>query len=116
MRIQPIRYREGGSDGRVRQLVGTVEFETVRLDYGIISGDQLAIWNWLDGNRKSQRDQRSVMIDLLGADAADVYGYVLEEAWICEWKLAPLDSLGREFAVETIAFAYESISRASAAR
>ena len=80
MRIHPIRYREGGSDGRVRLLAGPVDYPDVRLEYGIISGDQLTIWNWLDGNRRTQRDQRSVMIDLLGPDPADVYGYVLEEA------------------------------------
>ena len=70
----------------------------------------------MDSNRRTQRDQRSVMIDLLGPAANDVYGYVLEEAWITEWKMAALDGLGREFAVETIAIVYESISRAPAAR
>jgi phage tail-like protein len=116
MRIQPIRYCEGGMNGRVRQLVGPLDYSEVRLDYGIISGDQSSLWNWLDTNRRTHRDQRNVMIDLLGPEPADVYGYVLEEAWICEWKMHPLDSLGREFAVETISFAYESISRASGAR
>jgi phage tail-like protein len=111
MRVHPIRYAEGGSDGRVHQLVGPVEYTEVRLHYGIVSTDQAGLWTWLQASQTNQSDRRNVMIDLLGPDPNDVYGYVLEEAWICEWMMAPLDGLGRDFAVETIALAYQSISR-----
>ena len=44
----------------------------------------------------------------------DVFGYVLEEAWICGWKGAEMDGLGREYAVERISIAYDSVSRGKA--
>jgi phage tail-like protein len=112
MRIQPIPYAEGGSDGRVRQLPGPVTFTEVRLYYGIISHHQAALWSWLEGMRRNQRERRHVMIDLLGPDGdADVHGYVLEEAWISLWLGAELDALGRDIAVEVIGLTYENISR-----
>ena len=68
----------------------------------------------MEKTRKGQRDKRSVMLDYLGPEPNDVYGYVLEEAWICGWKGGEMDGLSREYAVERIAIAYEAISRGKA--
>jgi phage tail-like protein len=109
-----LTYAEGGQDGRVYQLVGPTHYLPVTLHYGVISNDPLSLWTWMERTRKNQRDRRSVMLDYLGPEANDVYGYVLEEAWICGWKGGEMDGLAREYAVERIAIAYEAVSRGRA--
>jgi phage tail-like protein len=107
-----LSYAEGGSDGRIYQLVGPTHYLPVTLHYGIISDDSLSLWNWMEKTRRFQRDRRSIMLDYLGPE--NVFGYVLEEAWICGWKGAEMDALGREYAVERIAIAYDAVSRGKA--
>jgi phage tail-like protein len=106
-----LSYAEGGQDGRIYQLVGPTHYLPVTLHYGIISNDSLGLWSWMESTRKFQRDKRSLMLDFLGPDANDVYGYVLEEAWICQWKGGEMDGTGREYAVEQISIAYDAVSR-----
>jgi phage tail-like protein len=108
-----VSYAEGGGnqDGRIYQLPGQTQYLPVTLHYGIINNDSLGLWTWMESTRKQQRDKRSVMLDFLGPDANDVYGYVLEEAWICRWKGGEMDGGGREYAVEQISIAYDAISR-----
>jgi phage tail-like protein len=111
MVTERLSYCEGGRDGRVYQLAGPTHYLPVTLHYGIISNDSLGLWSWMENTRKFQRDKRSVMLDYLGPDPSDVYGYVLEEAWICRWKGAEMDGVGREYAVEQISIAYDAVSR-----
>ena len=111
MRVKPIRYREGGRTNEVIQLMGPVEYPEVKLSYGIVSSDQATVWEWLNNAQRSGRDRRQVLIQLKGADESDALTYVLNEAWICEWHGAALDSLGKDFAVESISLAYQSITR-----
>jgi len=111
MRIHPIRYREGGRNEEVIQLMGPVEYPEAKLSYGILASDQATVWSWLNNIQREGRDRRQVLIQHKGADDNDTITYVLNEAWICEWHGAALDSLGREFAVESISLVYQSITR-----
>ena len=105
-----LSYAEGGMEGRVYQLVGPTHYLPVTLHYGVVSNDSLGLWTWMENTRKNQRDKRSVRLPL-GPEPNDVYGYVLEEAWIAGWKGGEMDGLGREYAVERIAIAYDAVSR-----
>jgi len=109
-----LSYAEGGQQGRVYQLVGPTHYLPVTLHYGVISNHSSGLWTWMENTRKNQRDKRSVMLDYLGPDENDVFGYVLEEAWICGWKGAEMDGLGREYAVERISIAYDAVTRGKA--
>src|SRR5262245_29807268 len=105
-----LSYAEGGQEGRVYQLVGPTHYLPVTLHYGIVSNHSSGLWTWMETTRKNQRDKRSVMLDYLGPEQNDVFGYVLEEAWICGWKGAEMDGLGREYAVERISIAYDAVT------
>jgi phage tail-like protein len=109
-----VLYAEGGQEGRIYQLVGPTHCLPVTLHYGIISNDSRGLWDWMEKTRRYQRDKRSVMLDYLGPEPNDVFGYVLEEAWICGLRAGEMDSLGREYAVERIAIAYDAVTRGKA--
>lgn len=110
MRTERLSYAEGGQDGRIRQMVGPTSYEPVTLRSGFISNDSLGLWTWMENTRRFHRDKRSVMLDYLGADDGDVFGYVLEEAWICGWDGGEMDALRREYAVFSVSLAYDAVS------
>jgi phage tail-like protein len=107
-------YPLGGPDGRLIQLPGKTHYFPVTLYNGVISNDSLGLWSWMERTRKFQRDKRSVMLDYLGPEPNDVHGFVLEEAWICSWKGGEMNGMARDFAVEEIGIAYDSVSRGKA--
>jgi phage tail-like protein len=111
METDCLSYAEGGMEGRIYQLVGPTRYLPVILHYGVINDDSLGLWNWMENTKKHQRDKRSVMLDYLGPEPNDVYGYVLEEAWIKGWEGGEMDGRGHEYAVEKIAIAYDAVSR-----
>lgn len=110
IRIKPIRYRESGSAQVVRALPGPVEYSDVTLRYGLT--DSMDLWNWMLTAAQGKVKRRHVSIIMLDADGArEAMRWNLINAWPCEWRGAPLDTLGQEAAIEEMKLAFDTLDR-----
>ena len=110
LRVQTIRYREGGANQITHALPGPVDPGEVVLRYGLTTNQDL--WTWLQTVVSGRTERRNVSILMLNADgASEGLRWNLINAWPCEWQAAPLDALGRDVAVETIRLAFDQIER-----
>lgn len=110
-KVAPIRYREGGNAQIVHQLVGPVEYAEVTLRYGLTNSPEL--WAWFMSAVHGTPQRKNVSIVMLTAGGiGEGLRWNLNDAWPTEWRGAPLDALGKEIAIETLALVYESLTRA----
>jgi len=111
VRVRSIPYRQGGMSQVVHQLPGRVEYSEVTLRYGLTSSRLL--WDWLMSAVKGKVERRNVSIVMMAEDGATaVMQWNLINAWVSEWRGAPLDALCQEAAIETVSLVFESIDRA----
>jgi phage tail-like protein len=110
IKIQPIKYREGGEKQIVHCIPGPVEYADVTLRYGLTSSNEL--WDWLMKAVNGAVVRKTVRIILLDSDgASEVMRWTLQDAWISEWHGAVLNAMQREVAVESLTLVYEGLSR-----
>jgi len=110
VRIQPISYREGGSNQVVHRLPGAVEYADIVLRYGLTAS--LELWTWFHNTAKGIVDRKNVSIVLLDSTGAtEVARWNLTRAWPREWNGTPLDARGNSFAFETVTLTFEGLDR-----
>lgn len=111
VRINPIRYREGGTGQVVRAIPGPVEYSDVTLHYGLT--DSRDLFDWLQQTIAGDIVRQNVSVVMLEENAADeAFRWNLMRAWPSEWRGAPLNALGNNVAIEELTLAYESLERA----
>ena len=111
IKVTPVRFRAGGDASIVHQLAGPVEYGDVTLRYGLTASPEL--WRWFLTAISGNPERKHVSIVMLGPGAVgEGVRWNLVDAWPSVWHGAPLDALGREFAVESLTLVYESLSRA----
>jgi phage tail-like protein len=111
VRITPIKYREGGDGRTVHQLAGPVEYGEVTLKYGLT--DSRELWDWLLTALSGNPTRKNVSLIMQGPDGVgERMRWNLTDAWACEWRGAPLDSMAKEIAIESLTLVYENIERA----
>lgn len=108
MKIDRILYRAGGENSTVRVIPGQVEYSVVSVRFGLTSSTELL--RWLFAAADGRVDRRNVSLAMLDdSGSAEVRRWNLIGAWPCEWYGAPLDALGKELAIETLALAYDRL-------
>jgi phage tail-like protein len=108
--VQPIRYREGGTNQVVRVLPGPVEYGDITLRYGLTSSVEL--WNWFLSAVKGKVERKNVSILLLDSDGAtEIMRWNLINAWPSQWAGTVLDAMSREVAIESLTLVYETLDR-----
>lgn len=106
--IHALKYVEGRSP-LVRRIPGPVEYADVTLRYGVTSSR--ALWDWMQKTLKGQVDRKNVSIALLAPDGqTEVLRWSLINAWISQWRGAPLDAMAQEIAIESITLVYETLT------
>lgn len=111
VRVEAIKYREGGTSQVVHRLPGRVEYADVTLRYGLTSSKELYLW--VDSAVRGAVQRRNVSIILLGQDGVtEAVRFNLLNAWPASWVGAPLDALGHEVAIEELTLVYETLERA----
>lgn len=106
--IQALKYKEGRSP-TVRRIPGPVEYADVTLRYGLTRSR--ALWDWLQKTLDGKVDRKNVSIALLAPDGStEVMRWSLINAWISQWRGAPLDALAQEIAIESITLVYETLT------
>jgi len=110
IKIDAIRYREGGQSQVVHRIPGQVEYGDITLKYGLTSSSEL--WTWLMSGVKGKVERKNVSIVMLESDGvSEVLRWDLVNAWVSEWRGAPLDALGRQLAIESVTIVFETLDR-----
>lgn len=110
VKIQPIKYREGGDHQIIHAIPGPVEYADITLRYGLTSSQEL--WNWLKITMEGKVERKEVSIVLLDHEGAnETMRWNLGNAWVSEWHGAVLNALGRDVAIESMTLVYESLER-----
>jgi phage tail-like protein len=111
VRVTPIRYREGGDARTVHFLAGPVEYGEITLRYGL--SDSRLLWDWIMSAVGGLPQRKDISLIMQGPDGtAERLRWNLFDTWPCEWRGAPLDALGKEFAIESLTLVCERIERA----
>lgn len=111
VRVEVIRYREGGNNQVVRHIPGPVDYASVTLRYGLTASREL--WDWMLTAVRGQAERRNVSIIMLDSEgSSEVTRWNLFEAWPSEWNGAPLDAMNREIAIESLTLVFDSLERA----
>lgn len=110
VRVEAIKYREGGTGQVVHRLPGRVEYADVTLYYGLTASKDL--WLWLESAMKGTVQRRNVSIVVLAQDGVtEAVRFNLLNAWPSSWVGAPLDALSNEAAIEELTLVYETLER-----
>ena len=109
-KVQAIQYRESGDSQVVRQIPGHVQYADVTLRYGLTDSQEL--WEWFMNTVRGRVERKNVSIAILASDGvAEVMRWNLFNAWISEWRGAPLDALSHEVAIESVTIVFETMDR-----
>jgi phage tail-like protein len=110
IKVEAIKYREGGTSQLVRRLPGPVEYGDITLRYGLTSSTE--IWRWFMTGVKGKVERKNVSIVMLDADGVtEAFRWDLVSAWPSAWRGAPLDAMAREAAIEEVTLVFETLDR-----
>lgn len=111
VKVQVIKYREGGTSQVVHCIPGQVEYADITLRYGLTSSHE--VWDWLLASVSGKVERKNVSILMLDSSGvSEVMRWDLINAWPTEWRGAALDALNHEVAIETLTLVYETLQRA----
>jgi phage tail-like protein len=106
--VDPIDYRNGSEDTRVRKLPGLKKFTNITLKRGLI-GD-LGLWNWIRDAQKGEVKRASgsvVLMDETGQNEVMRWNFV--RGWPCKWSGPGLNAKNNEVAMETLEICHEGL-------
>ena len=109
VKVDVISYREGGNQN-IYRLPGQVSYAEITLRYGVT--DSTDLWTWFSKAMQGAIERRNISIVLMDTDSmTEKIRWNLENAWVSEWRGAPLDALAHEVAIETVTIVFESLKR-----
>jgi phage tail-like protein len=104
----PIDYRTGSEDIRVRKIPGLKKFTNITLKRGIIA--DLAFWNWIVEGMNGLVHRTEGSIVLLDENRREVMRWSFKRAWPCKWSGPGLNAKNNEIAMETLEICHEGLS------
>ena len=111
VKVEALRYREGGVQQLVHRLPGRVEYADVTLRYGVTRSNDL--WRWFLTAVDGRVERKNVSIILMDSDGVtEALRWDLLSAWPSAWRGAPLDAQGNEVAIESLTLVFDSLQRA----
>jgi phage tail-like protein len=111
VKVQVIKYREGGTNQVVHCIPGQVDYADITLRYGLTSSHE--VWDWLMASVAGKVERKNVSILVLDSGGvSEVMRWDLINAWPSEWHGAALDALNHEIAIENLTLVYETLQRA----
>lgn len=110
VKVQDIRYRQGGLSQVVHRIPGRVDYGDVCLEYGLTASNEL--WEWFNTVLDGKVVRKNVTVALLDSDGSTPkVRWDLIDCWPKEWRGAPLDALGNEAAIESLTLVFESLKQ-----
>jgi len=105
--IQPIEYRNGSEDIRVRKMPGLKKFANLTFKRGLI-GD-LMLWNWIKTAMDGNVQRADGVIVLLDEAREPVMRWKFRRGWPCKWSGPSLNATSNEVAMETLEICHEGL-------
>ena len=105
---------EGGESRIVHKLPGSVEHSNLVLKRGqFVPASRVFAWckQTLEGSLTQKIEPQDISVTLLDPKGASVLTWVVHRAWPVKWSVAGLDGSGDTIAIETLEFAYATLSR-----
>jgi len=111
--IERCEYRPAGAGREVVYVPGRATFSPVTLRYGLT--DSTAMWEWMLSAMEGRVQRHNLSIAVLNADGrSQALRWNLARAWPMAWSGAPLHTLGREIAIESLTLAHQGLTREKA--
>jgi phage tail-like protein len=111
MKVQALRYREGGVQQVERRLPGRTEYTDITLRFGMTASDKL--WRWFSKVAAGKLERKNISIILIGDDGTtEVMRWNLLNAWPSGWQVTPLDALGNEVVIVALTLVFDSLQQA----
>ncbi len=107
--VDPIDYREGNEETRVRKLPGLTKYGNVTLKWGITDSTELYDWHRQIVEGDIQR--KNVAIVVIDESGADKARWEIAEAWPSKYDPMDLNAKGNETAIETLELCNEGVKR-----
>jgi len=110
-----VEYREGGENRFVHKLPGSTKFSNLALKRGIISDPKIMEWinNVFFNDLSEPIKPTDITITLLNVENESAMRWNLSNAWPVKIEVGTFNSNSNEQAVESIEFAYSTITRAN---
>lgn len=107
--VDPIDYRNGNEDIRVRKVPGLKKFTNITLKRGLI-GD-LGLWNWiLEGQKGKVRRAAGSIVLMDESGQNEVMRWNFVRGWPCKWTGPGMNAKNNEVAMETLEICHEGLS------
>lgn len=103
----PVEYRNGDEDIRVRKLPGLKKFSNITLKRGYTNSRHLWEWRKLVMDGRTRRASGS--ITLLNEQREPVLRWLFMEGWPSKWSGPTLNAKNNEVAIETLEIVCEYI-------
>lgn len=111
VKVEAIKYREGGNNQVVRRIPGRVAYGDITLRYGLTSSRSL--WEWFLTAVNGTVQRKNISILMLDSDGStEVMRWNLVDSWPSAWQGASLDAMSQEVAIESLTLVFESMERA----
>ena len=110
VKAEVIEYREGSDlKSGVRKLPGRIEYENIKLKWGITSS--LDLYNWWKTVREGSLKRRDMSITLLDDNGNEACRWNVVNAWPVAYKPGPLEATGNDVLIELLEIAHEGFER-----
>jgi phage tail-like protein len=108
--VERVEYRPHGGGPETVYVPGRTTYSPVTLRYGLT--DSSAMWEWMLSAMEGRVQRHNVSIAVLNADGrTQALRWNLAQAWPMAWSGAPLHTLGREIAIESLTLAHQGLTR-----
>jgi len=105
--IQPIDYRNGSEDIRVRKIPGLKKFSNLTLKRGITGHPEF--WNWIKKSMNGQTQRAPGAILLLDENRQEVMRWNFDRGWPVKYTGPSLGATKNEIAMETLELCVEDL-------
>ncbi len=106
--IDPIDYRTGSEENRVRKLQGMKKYTNITLKRGM-TGD-LEFWLWVVDGMNGLARRVDGSISLLDEGRQPVVIWKFKRAWPCKWTGPGLNAKNNEIALESLEICHEGLA------
>jgi phage tail-like protein len=106
--IDPIDYRTGSEENRMRKIQGLKKFTNITLKRGVTA--DLEFWKWVVEGMTGLARRTQGTITLLNEDKQPVLVWKFKRAWPCKWTGPGLNAKNNEIAMESLEICHEGLS------
>ena len=101
-------YREGGVNDHERQIAGATTYPALKLKRGLVD---TGLWDWHQDVIAGTVQRKTISVVLLDEVGAEVWRWVLAEAFPSKWSGGDLDASQSVIATESVEFVHHGLTR-----